>query len=98
MFLYTMMWMLVHPTHLVLLCAPPSNEILCGSLSLVEIMLFCVCVCVCVCVCATTAKEILFFNHRKKKVVGGKHNLIVYYVDASASDTSGIVTYNPFLN
>ena len=50
MFLYTMMWMLVHPTHLVLLCAPPSNEILCGSLSLVEIMLLCVCVCVCVCV------------------------------------------------
>ena len=56
MFLYTMMWMLVQPTHLVLLCAPPSNEILCGSLSLVEIMLFCVCVCVCVCVCATTGK------------------------------------------
>ena len=37
-----MMWMLVHPTHLVLLCAPPSNEILSGSLSLVEIILFCV--------------------------------------------------------
>ena len=48
MFQYTM-WMLLHPTHLVLLSAILSNEIFCGSLFLIQNHV--------VCVPATTAKN-----------------------------------------
>ena len=40
--------------------------------------------------------EILFLNHRNSKVVGGKHNLLVHYVNASAPNPSGVVLWNPF--
>ena len=30
-------------------------------------------------------------NHRKRKVVGGKHIVLVHFVDASAPDPSGVV-------
>ena len=48
------------------------------------------------CVPTTLAKSILFCNHRDRKVVGGKHNVLVHSVDASAPDPSGIVVCNPF--
>jgi hypothetical protein len=49
-----------------------------------------------VCVLFTTVDCNLFNNHRNKKVVGGKHNVIVHYVDASAIDPEGVVLCNPF--
>ena len=48
------------------------------------------------CVPATKAKWILFLNHRNRKVLGGKHNISVYYVNACASDSCGVVLWNPF--
>ena len=48
-------------------------------------------------VCETTAKRILFLNHRNRKDVGGKHNLLVHYVDVSAPNPFGIVVFcHPF--
>ena len=45
----------------------------------------------------TTANRISFRNHRNRKVVGGKHNVLVHYVDVSAPDPSGVVLCNPFI-
>ena len=87
MFLYTM-WMLVHLTHLVLSTVTLSSEIFYGSLLIENLVIF---------FGATTAKSISFLNHRNRKVVGGKHNVLVHYVDASASDPSGVVHCNPFI-
>ena len=64
-----------------------SNEIFCGSFLIQNLAIF---------VCATTAKWILFLNHRNRKVVGGKHNVLAHYVNASAPDSSGVVLYNYF--
>ena len=49
-----------------------------------------------VCVPWTTVKVISFCNHRSRKVVGGKHNVLVLFVDASAPNSSGVVLWNPF--
>ena len=49
------------------------------------------------CVCATTAKWILFLNHSNRKVVGGKHHILVHYVDVCAPDPSGVVLWNPYM-
>ena len=38
---------------------------------------------------ATAVNQILFLNHRNRKVVGSKHNVLVHYVDVSAPDPSG---------
>ena len=48
------------------------------------------------CVPATKAKWILFLNHRNRKVVRGKHNVLIHYADASAPDPSGFVLCNTF--
>ena len=80
--------MLVHPTYLVLFYGTLSNEIFCGSFILIENLV--------VCVPSTTVKQILFLNHRKRKVVGGKDSVLEYYMDASAPDLSGVVLWNPF--
>ena len=45
---------------------------------------------------STTAKWISFSNHRNRKVVGGKRNVLVHYVDVCAPDLSGVVFCNPF--
>ena len=79
--------MFVHLTQLVLLSAILSNEIFCGSFLIKNLV---------ICVPTTLAKRILFLNHMNKKVVGGKHNVLVDYVDASAPDPSGVVLCNPF--
>ena len=48
-----------------------------------------------ICVPASTAKWILFRNHRNRKVVGGKHNVLIHYADASAPDPKSIALCNP---
>ena len=79
--------MLVHPTHMVLSSATLSNEIFyCSSLS--ENLV--------VCVPSTTAKQILFSNHRNRSVVGGKHNVLIYHLDASALNPYSVVLCNTF--
>ena len=37
------------------------------------------------------AKWILFLNHRNRKVVGGKHNVLIHYLDICAPDPSSVV-------
>ena len=91
MFLNTV-WMVVHPTHLVLSTVTLSSEILpseifYGSFLIKNHV---------VCVPSTTAKCISFHNQRNRKVVGGKHNVLILYVEASAPDPSGVVLCNPF--
>ena len=81
------MWMLVHPTHLVLSNATLSNEIFCGSFLVKKLV---------ICVPSTPAKWISFHKHRNRKVVGGKHNILVHYADAITSNLSGVVLSNPF--
>ena len=45
-----------------------------------------------ICVPPTTfVKRILFLNRMNKKVVGGKHNGLVHYVDVFAPNPSGAV-------
>ena len=80
--------MLVHPTHLVLLSAILSNKIFCVHLFLIQNHIY-------FCVPATKARWILFLNHRNRKVVGGKHNILVHYVDKSAPILFGVVLCNP---
>ena len=50
-----------------------------------------------VCVPSTIAKWISFYNHRNRKVVKGKHNVLVLYVDACVPDPFGVVLCNPFI-
>ena len=55
-----------------------------------------------VCVPSTTvpsppAKWILFLNHRNRKVVGGKHNVLIHYLDICAPDPSSVVLCNLFI-
>ena len=38
----------------------------------------------------------LFNNHRNKTVVGGNHNVLIYYKNASVPDPEGVVLYNTF--
>ena len=81
------MWILVHLTHLVLLSAIFSNKIFCLNFwSKIKVFF----------VRATKAKRILFLNHRNRKVVGGKHNVLVHYVNDSAPDPAGFVFCNLF--
>ena len=46
---------------------------------------------------STPAKWISFRNQRNRKVVGGNHNVLLLYVDASTPDSSGVVLCNPFI-
>ena len=87
MFQYTMR-MFVHLTHLVLSYGTLLYEIFSGSFLFKNHVVFCV--------PTTKAKCILFFNHRKKKVVGGNQNVLVHSVDVCAPDPSGVVLCNPF--
>ena len=86
--------------HYVDACAPDPSTVVPWNPSIWDILWFILIknlvICVCVCVCATTAKRILFQNHRNRKVVGGKHNVLVYYVNASAADPAGVILCNPF--
>jgi hypothetical protein len=48
-------------------------------------------------VCATTVEQIIFLDHMNRKLVGGKHNVIVYYVNVCAPDPPDVVVWNPFI-
>ena len=80
--------MLVHPTHLVLSSATLSNKIYCCSFLVKNLV---------VCVPSTTADCNLFNNHRNRKVVKGKHNVLVLYVNDSAPNPFGVVLCNTFI-
>jgi hypothetical protein len=91
MFWYTV-WMLVHPTHLVLSSENFSNKICCCSF-LIGNHIVCVPAIIAKCI---TAKYILFCYLREIKVVGGTHNVLVHYVDTCcAPDLAGVVICNP---
>ena len=44
----------------------------------------------------TLAKQILFCNHRNKKVVRGKHNVLIHCLNVCASDPAGVILCNTF--
>ena len=69
------------------LCNPFKWDILCSYLIKNHLVIF---------VHATTANRIPFCNRRNRKVVGGKHNILIHYLDVSAPDSSGYVLCNPF--
>ena len=68
-------------------CNPFKWDILCSFLTKKHVV---------VSVPSTPAKWILFHNHMKRNAVGGKHNVLIHYVDASAPDSSGVVLCNTF--
>ena len=72
----------------------PEGVILCNPFKW-DILLFILIENLVVCVPSTTAKWISFCNHKNRKVVGGKHNVLVHYVDVRALDTTGAVLCNP---
>ena len=72
----------------IVICNPFKRDILCSFL-IKNLVIF-------LCVPTTLAKQILFSNYMNKKVVGGKHNVLIHYVDASAPDSSGVVLCNTF--
>ena len=80
-------WMLVHLIQKVLSSATLSNVIFCGSFLVKNHF---------VCVPSTTADCNLFNNHRNKKVVGGNYNVLVYYKNARAPHSEGVVLCNNF--
>ena len=49
----------------------------------------------CCCVRASKAKQIVSINHMDRKVVGGKFNVLVHYVDDCLPNLSGVVFCNP---
>ena len=71
----------------VVLCNPSKWDILYSFLIKNQVVVF---------VPSTPAKWISFHNQRKRKVVGGKHNVLVFYVNASASNPSGSIFCKPF--
>ena len=58
----------------------PAGAVLCNPFKW-DILLFILIGNHVVCVPSTTAKWITFLNHRFRKVVGGKHKVLILYVD-----------------
>ena len=71
----------------VVLCNPFKQDIVCSFLIKNHLAIF---------VPSTTVNQISFHNHRNRKVVGGKHNILPLYVDVSAPNPSGVVLCNTF--
>ena len=69
------------------LCNPFKRDILCSFLIKKSCCFLCAC---------HKSKWILYLNQRNRKVVGGKQNVLVHYMDISAPDPFGIVLCNPF--
>ena len=67
------------------LCTHPSGVVLCNHFKW-DILWFISIKnhVIIICVPTTLAKRIFFGNHMNKKVVGGKHNVLVHYVDVYA--------------
>ena len=101
------MWMFVHLTYLVLSSETLLNEIFCCPLFLIQTKSCWMCAFHnkygsfliknhrVVYVPSTPAKWISFHNQKNRKVVGGKHNFLVHYLDICAPDPSGVVLCNP---
>ena len=75
----------------------PSLEdaVLCNPFKY-DILLFILVKNLVVCVPSTTADCNLFNNNRNRNVVGGNHNVLVYYKTASAPDPDDVVICYPF--
>ena len=73
----------MHPTYMVLTSATLSNEIFCGSFLVKNLVIF---------VPSSTVNRISFRNRRNRTAVGGKHNILVHFVDVSASDPSVVLS------
>ena len=71
----------------VVLCNPFKWDILCSFLTKKHVV---------VSVPSTPAIWISFHNHMDRKVVGGKLNALILYVNACAPNLSGVVLCNPF--
>jgi hypothetical protein len=81
--------MFVHMTHLVFFYGTPPNAIFCGSFLIKNLVIF---------VSATTVKQILFHNHRNKKDVGGKHNVLIHYMRMFVHLTYLVLSYSTLSN
>ena len=44
----------------------------------------------------TLANQFFFCNHRNRKVVGDKHNVLIHFSKANAPEPSGVVSCNTF--
>ena len=71
----------------VVLCNPFKWDILCSFLIKNHLVVL---------VPSITVKWISFCNRSNRKVVGGKHNVLLLCVDANAPDPSGFVLCKPF--
>ena len=82
-------------------CEPDQSDVVLCNPFKKDILLFILIENLVVCVPSTTADCNLFNNHGNKKVVGGNYNVLggnynvlVYYVNASAPDSEGVVLCN----
>ena len=73
----------------------PSGVVLCNPFKW-DILWFILIENLVICVPSTLARLILFHNHMTKMVVGGKHNVLIHYVDACATNLFCAVLCNPF--
>ena len=73
----------------------PSGVVFCNSFKW-DILLFILIENHVICVPSTTTKWISFCNHGNRKLVGGKHSVLVLYVNASASNPSCFVLCKSF--
>ena len=82
-------YMFVHLTQLVLSSATLLDEIFCSLFLINKLVIHFL--------PATEVKWILFLNHRNRKVLGDKHNVVVlHYVHVCASDPACVALWNPF--
>ena len=84
--------------HYVEVCAPNLSDVLISNPFIWDILWFILVKNLVICVPATLAKWILFHNHRNKKRVGGKHNVLVHYVNVCAPDPAGILWFILIIN
>ena len=74
----------------------PSDVVLCDTFKWDILLFILIKNNVVVFVPSTPAKWASFNNLKDRNVVGGKHNILVLYVNASAPDPSDVVLCNPF--
>ena len=73
---------------LILLC----HDVVCVCTFKLFFLKICLLLCACI---ISTAKWILFLNHRNRKVVGGKYNVLVHWRNVGVPNQSGFVLCNP---
>ena len=80
--------------HNVDVCAPDPTDVVLWNPVIWDILWFILIQNLVIFVCATAVKQIWFLNHRNRKDVGGKHKILVQYVNVCAPDPSGNVLWN----